>query len=899
MSGPGWLWRRLRDRAVGLVRTLRAALRPGAAERELDAEHAFHIEMETEKRIREGADPAEARRQARLAFGGVERWQEEVRAARWTSGLERLWLDVRYAFRTLVGRPLFTGVVVLTLGVAIGAGTAVFSLVDAVVLHPLDVPAADRLVGVEIELGDEGLSSTVSYPDYRDLARGGESVLTGLAAHSLRDIAVSDGARSEAALGTLVSGSYFSVLNVTPALGRFFGPAETSPDDPAAVAVLSHDAWRTRFGGDPGVVGRELHINGQALTVIGVAEEGFNGAFLGAHPVAWMPLGLAGRLESGGPPITSRTARRWLQLVGRLAPGVTAEGAEGVLSTAAAGMAATYDYDDRTRPGDVHLTRYRGLPPSAQAAGTMVLLLLLGAALLLLLVAAVNVAGMQLARATARSRELGVRMALGAGRGRLVRQLGVEGAVLGLGGAAVGVGIGAAAGRIIGQLEPPGAEGFALELGINAPVLAFAVGAGLLASLLFGLLPAVRAVSDVRTAVSDSGGSRRSTRLRSTLVGGQVALTLVLLVSTLLLVRSLRTAAGMDHGFQPEGVVMAELNLRLNDYDEARGRAFYDALLQALDAAPEIATASLTTSVPLDARNYDRTYARVPSFDATDPSGHPVAYAAVSAGFFRTVGMTLRAGSPPTATYVDGPQAVLPVVVNRTMAERFWGEDQAVGQPFTLRGADAVVTGVAPAGRYRSYGEAPMAFAYLPFQRAYSPAAIALFRPAGARGPAVSAFRRELARLDPHVPAIYVTTMDRAMGQSLFLQRFAAALVGVFSAVGLLLAATGIFGLLAYAVALRRREIGIRMAIGAATGTVVRSVVRTGLRPVLIGTALGLAGALAVTGVLENALVGVSPRDPVSFAAAGVFVLLAAAIAAFFPALRAARVDPAAVLRVE
>lgn len=893
-----------------MFRTLVAVLRPGAAERELDEEHRFHIEMETEKRIREGAEPAEARRQARLAFGGVERWQAEVRSARWTAGLERLWLDTRYAVRTLARAPVVVAVVVATLGVAIGAGTTVFSLVDRVLLHPLDVPGADRLVGVEMELGNR-VSSSVSYPDYRDLARGAEPALTGLAAHSLRDIAVSDGTRSEAALGTLVSGNYFSVLGVTPALGRFFGPMETTLDAPAPVAVLSHEAWRGRFGGDPGVVGRELHINGQALTVIGVAEEGFHGALLGARPVAWMPVGLSGRLESGGPPIASRTARRWLQLVGRLAPGVAAERAESVLSTAAAGMAATYDYGDRYRPGDVHVSRYRGLPPSSQTAGTVVLLLLLGAALLLLLVAAVNVAGMQLARATARSRELGVRMALGAGRGRLVRQLGVEGAVLGLAGAAVGVGVAAVAGRVIGGLEPPGAEGFTLELGVSAPVLLFAVGAGLLASLLFGLAPAFRAVSDdLQTAVSDSGGSRRSTRMRSVLVGGQVALTLVLLVSTLLLVRSLRTAAGVDHGFEPEGVMMAEVNLRLNDYDEARGRAFYDALLRELDAAPEIASAALTTSVPLDVRNYDRTYARVPGFETPEPDGHPVAYAAVSRDFFRTVGMALRSGAPPAGTANNratantgaagaADEGALPVVVNRTMAERFWGEAEAVGQPFTLFGADAVVAGVAPAGRYRSYGEEPTSFAYLPFADAYSPATVVLFRPTGARASAVATLRRALAGLDPHVPAIYVTTMDRAMGQSLFLQRFAATLVGVFSAVGLLLATTGIFGLLAYAVAQRRREIGIRMAVGAGTGAVIRSVVRTGLRPVLIGTGLGLAGALAVTVLLEGVLVGVGPRDPVSFAAAGAFVLLAAAIATLVPARRAARVDPAAVLRVE
>lgn len=917
---PGWLWRRFRDRAAGLFRTLGAVLRPGRAERELDEEHAFHIQMETEKRIREGLDPAEARRQARVAFGGVERWQEEVRGARWTSSLERLWLDFRYAVRTLAGAPLLVAVVVVTLGVAIGASTTVFGLVDAVLLRPLDVPAADRLVGVAIQQGDRGLASTVSYPDYVDLRQGSGSVLAGLAAHSLADIAISDGERADAALGVFASATYFGVLGVTPALGRFFGAGEAAPGSTAAVAVLSHDAWRSRFGGDRDIVGREIHVNGEPLTVIGVAPEGFHGAFLGTRPVAWMPLGLAARLQSGSD-IGSRTTWRWLQLIGRLAPAVTAERAERALSTVSAGMAATYDYPDHIVPGAVDLVPYRGLPPTTQTGGSLVLSLLLGAALLLLLVAAVNVAGMQLARASARSREMGVRMALGAGRARLIRQLGVEGALLGLAGAGAGAGIAAWAGALIGRIQPPGAEGFALEIGLNGWVVAFAMGAGLLTSLVFGLLPALRATGgDVRTAVSDGGSAPSSARLRSTLVGGQVALTLVLLVGTALLVRSLRSAAAVDHGFDPEGVVVAEVNLRLNDYDEPRGRAFYDALLEQLRAAPEVASAALATSVPLG-QSHDRTFARVPGFETPDPRGIPVTYAAVSADYFRTLGMTLRAGAlraPPdggpdasagaagdagTESGAGGPRAgaagPIPVVVNTAFADRFWGSGQAVGQPFTFFGEDAVVTGVAPTGRYRSFSESPRAFAVVPFGRRYSSSALVLIRPAGPQSAAVGAFRRSLARLDPYVPAINITTLDRAMGQSLFIQEFAVTLVGVFAAVGLILSATGIFGLLAYAVAQRRREIGIRMAVGSPAGRIARSVIRSGLRPVVIGTLAGLAGALVVTGVLESALVGITARDPVSFAAAALLVLAVATLAAWFPARRATRVDPASVLRVE
>jgi predicted permease len=890
----GWLWRRLRDRSVGLIRQLRPLLRASEVERELEEEHRFHIEMEMEKYIRAGVDPSEARRRARVAFGGEERWREEVRSARWTAGPERLWRDVRYAIRTLRSRPAFTAVVVITLAVAIGAATAVFAVIDGVLLHPLDVPSPGRLVAVEVRQADGGATSVVSYPDYLSLRSGAVAALDGLAAHYLSDIALNAGDRAEAALGVFASADYWSVLGLVPAAGRFFTAEESSPGGAGAVAVLSHDMWRSRYGGRPDVVGRTVHVNGRPLTVIGVAPRGFTGAMLGARPAAWMPVGLYPELHPGAE-IRSRTRREWLQLFGRLADGVPREGAESVLSVAAVGMAATYEYPEELEPAGARLTAFRGLPPGVQDATGSFLILLLVASGLLLVTAAVNVAGLMLARGAARSREMGVRKALGAGRSRLIRQLSTEALVLGLLGAAGGVGVGAAGARALGRVQPPGSDGFVLDIGISGPVLAFALAAGLLATLVFGLVPAFRATrGEVRSAISDGDAARTSTRLRDTLVGGQVALTLVLLVSTALLVRTLRTAAGTEHGFDPEGVVLAEVNLRLNGYDEPRGLTFYEQLVERLVAAAEIESAGITTAIPLGL-GFDETRARVPGFEPSDPGGYPVGYAAVSQDYFRTLGMPLLSGRVPTGPDRRGPRAL---VINRSFADRFWPDGEAVGRTLTFMGMEAEVAGVVPSGKYRSFSEEESLFAYVPFERVYSPASIVLFRPTGSRGAATAAFRRVLAELDPHVPAVAVTTLDRAMTQGLFLQRLAAALVGLFAGVALLLAATGIFGLLAFVTEQRRREIGIRMAVGASAGGIVRSVVVAGLRPVAIGTLVGLAGAIAGTGVLRGLLHGIGPRDPVSFGGAAGLLLLVAALAAFFPARRATRVDPANVLRV-
>jgi predicted permease len=681
-------------------------VRPSTLERDLDEEHAFHVAKETERLVREGLEPGEARRQALVSFGGVERFQQQVREARWTWSLEQAWRDARLALRALRRRPLFAASAVGTMAVAIGAATVFFSAVDALLLRPLPVPGAGRLVGVELANAGGGTSGVVSLPDYLDYRDQAADVLD-LAAHRMSDVTLSNDGAAQASQGAEVSTNYFRVLGLTPAAGRFFVDGEAERLDAPAEVVLAYDTWRARFGSDPEVVGRTLHVNGQPLTIVGVGPEGFSGTMVPARPAVFLPLGLHGRLT--GRDITERLGTQWLLLFGRLAPGAVAESASEAITLTAGRLASAYDYHESAEPRGAIVRRFSPLPGSQREIIGRSTLILLTAALLLLLIATVNVAGMLLARATQRGREISLRLALGAGRSRLVAQLVVEGLVLGALAGAAGVAVAALGMRLVGGIRPPGIDGFRLDLPLDLPAFAFAVAAACAAGLVFGLVPAYHATHrDLGGVIRRGSGSRSGALARSALVGAQVALTLVLLVSTALLLRTLRNALATDHGFQPEGVVLAEVNLRLNGYDGVRGQAFFAELLERLEATPGIESAALATSYPLGS-GWDETRASVPGVEAPEPSGWPVGWSAITEGYFETLGFELRSGTGPDATATPPT-----IVVNDALASLFWNGEPAVGRAFRFNGSDAAVAGVAPTGKYRSFSEEPTLYAWFP-----------------------------------------------------------------------------------------------------------------------------------------------------------------------------------------
>ena len=803
--------------------------------------------------------------------------------------------DLRFALRQLRRRPGYALTTVLTLSLGIGATTTVFSVVNALLIRPLPVADPERLVNV-IEVRETGSPrfswSLPEYLAYRDAAGS----LSGLAVHHVSDITLAISGEATVGLGMDVSGNYFDVLGVRPAAGRFFGEDEARAPGAAPVAVISYDVWQSRFGGDPDAVGQTLKVNGHQLTVIGVVPRGFHGAMLGARPSVWLPIGLQ-ELFWPDRNLSGWGNSSWLSPIGRLAPGVTREAAEAALTVTARQLAASHDYPDGRPPSAIRLRTFTGVPPALHDGIVGFTRLLLATAGLVLLIAAVNVAGMFLARAMARRREIAVRLAVGATRPQVSRQLVVESVVLALLGGAGSVLVAVWTGGLLEKVRVPGAGSFVLEMTPDARVLGFAAAVSFLTGILCGLAPAIqvtgRGLFDALREGARAGSGRG--RLRSVLVAAQIALSMVLLVAAGLFVRTLRTSLATDHGFDPSGVLAVELNLRLSGHDETRGRAFYAELLERLEGAPEVESAALASIVPLGL-GWDQTRAQVPGHESPDESGFVVGFNLVTPGYFHTLDMPLLAGRPLAEEDRAGPAVI---VVNQTFARRFWPDGTAVGRIVRFDGAETQIVGVVPDGKYQSFSEAPTLYAYAPSARVYRAEMYLHVRGAGELAPTVAAVRRELHRLDPDVAPISVAPLEGVLGSSLLPQRLAAVLIGAFGGLGLILAAVGVFGVLSFRVVQRTQEIGVRVALGARRRDVLALVLRDGLRLLLIGLAVGVTGALLTTRLFAGLLHGLSPTDPVTFVAVPALLAIVVVLAAYLPARRAARIDPMEALRYE
>lgn len=805
--------------------------------------------------------------------------------------------DLRYAFRSFRKRPGFVGVVVLTLGLGIGATTAIFSVVNAILLRPLPVRDPERLVNIQEQTEQGRLTSSVSLPEFLEY-RERSSGVTDVAAHHLSDITLNTGAQAGVTLALDVSANYFDVLGIQPALGRFFSEDEARGPGAATVVVISYDLWQSELGGDASVLGRTIHINGQPLTIIGVTPRGFHGTMLGARPRVWLPAGLYDRLQARRDVYTWGW-HTWLQLFGRLDPGVELEQAEARFTAIARQVAATHEYPSVGQaPTAMRVRPFSALPSRIRDGARGFVALLFGTAALVLAIATVNVAGMLLARGADRGREMAIRLALGARRRRLIGQLMIESVALALAGGMAGLVLAVWLTDLLAAVPPPFAGPFQLDLSIDMSVLLFAALVSVGTGALVGLAPAFHATRrDVSETLKDGGTHPRRSRLRSIMVAAQLALSLVLLVAARLLARTLQLALNIDHGFDPRGVVAMELNLRLNGYDAGRGRALYDGLLERVRALPEAEGAALAEVVPLGSSR-QQTPVRVPGFEP--PPGEPgfwVGYNVVSPEYFETVRMPILSGRGFTEADRDGRQPVL--VINETCARRFWRDESPIGKRVERAGVEAEIVGVVPDGKYRSFSEEPTAFAYVPFAQEYAQAMWLHVRARGDMAGLVAGIRGELRALDPNVAPIVVTTLEDVLGSSLFPQQLAAVLIGGFGLVGLSLAAVGMFGLLSFVVAQRTREIGLRMALGARQGDVVRLVLTDGVKLLGGGAAIGLVAALATTHVLRGLLHGVSPTDPVTLLVVVALLAGAALAAAFLPARRAARVDPMTALRYE
>jgi predicted permease len=787
--------------------------------------------------------------------------------------------DVRLALRAIARAPGFALVAIITIGLGAGATTSLFSVINALLLQPLPVSSPERLFSIQeqrtgsISTGVEGV--LLPYERYRGYEEATRDVFDALAAQQMRQVTLRDGGPARPALAVATTGNFFAVLGIAPAAGSFYR------DDDEPAVVLGYRYWLRRHGGDPRVIGGTVRVNGAPMTVAGVAARGFGGTTVGVHVDLWIPERSLAR--AGSP--------AWLTPFGRLRPGV--EPAVAAQVVAAAALRIPLD-EEGTEVQGARLAALRPVPAEARGVAIGFLGLLFGTALLVLLIASANLAGMLLARSAARQREMAVRLAIGAGRARLVRQLLTESLVIFVLGGAAGVVIAMWATRLLARLRVPQLEQLVIDAAPDVRVLAFALTSAALTGLLFGLLPALQATRPtLATPLRDgAGGASRRLRGRGVFVAAQFAMCVLLLAVAGLLVRTLQRAATIDAGFRTTGIVVAGVSLAPAWYDEAGAQRFQAELIERVQALPDVAAAALARHVLLGGSSLVYTV-RATADSPPVAAGHNI----VDANWFDVMAVPLVAGRGITA--MDHPGAARVAVVNETLARRLWPDGGALGRQYVRGGETYEVIGVARDGRYVSLGEEPQPFAFV--AAAQHPARDMMLhvrvRP-GAHEAAVSAALGDvLAALDPDVALERAQPLAAALNTMLLPQRVAAALIGVFGLLGLVLAGIGAYGVLAFHVAQRTREIGIRMAVGATARHVVALVLRRSAWLAAGGVGTGLLLAAALTRFLSGLLHGVSPLDPLTFAGVALLLCAVALFAAWLPARRATRIEVVEALR--
>ncbi len=804
--------------------------------------------------------------------------------------------DLRYALRMLRKNPGLTIVAAVSLALGIGANTTIFSWLDGLILHPLPrVSDPGRLVYLETR-GPGGAKWSVSYPDFLDWKAQARSV-TGLSAYGMDQFGLRTpgGTQAERAWGILASADYFDVLGVQPVLGRVFRPDEDARPGGAPVAVLGYGLWQRKFAGDSAVIGRHILLNNHDVTVIGVLPPKFGGVIVGLAFDVWVPITMQPVLGAYGNQLDLR-GNHWLTAIGRLKPGVSIAEASADVGLVQRRLAAAYpDHDGSTSAVAASLDT--AVP---QAQFKPLFIALLGITVVVLLVACANVANLLLARATARQKEIAMRLALGAGRGRLVRQLLIESALLAIVGGALGLFISLWGRELFAAFVPPAPLPIEVQFGINARVLAFAVLATGLAALVFGTAPALRATRpNLVPALKDDAGQgvTSRSRLRSALVVGQLALSVVALVAAGLFLRSLGKAEGVDRGLRdPAHVLLAGTDLFAAGYDSVRGEAFVRRLVDRVRSMPGVTAATVTTFVPLGFPNQSQWGTEVEGYQAGKNEDMSVQVAAVGPDYFETMGTPIVRGRPITATDRASSQRV--AVVNEAFVRRFWPGRDPLGR--RIKQDDwMTVVGVARDGKYNGLDEAPLPFVFRPYVQLYSAQPDLVVRTQGDPKALIEPVKRELASLDPSVAFLDPRTLEEHMGPSVFVQQTGAALLGVFGALALVMAAVGIYGVMAYTVSRRTREMGIRVALGAARRDILGIIVGQASGLVALGLGVGAAAALGVGLLLESQLLGIRAYDLPTFATILALLGSVGLVASWIPARRAARVDPVVTLKAE
>jgi predicted permease len=867
-------------------------------DRELDAEIESHLHLLTERYLRQGMSRSDATSAARRQFGNTTMLRQTQRAKRGFLSPLEWWGDIRFGLRMMRKKPGSNAAVVLALALGIGMNAAVFTFVNALLLRP---PAGVSEPGSLLEIWLHNRISTgvqsylpFTYPDYayfRDHSRSLEGVLA-FDGDGSQAIWNRSGA-GEIVQGQLVSGNFFSVLRVNAALGRTLSIADDRLESPRDVVVLSHSFWQAQLGADPGVVGRTMVLNGAAFNVIGVAPPGFSGMLVATEPAFWAPLATQEQFTHDKGRITDRNSN-WLIVAGRLAPGVDRLKAQAEMHVLARQLETDYPDSNKNQDAVVYPATLVPGPYRGYVSGFTGLLLAVFA--LVLLIACVNAASLLLARASGRVREMAIRSALGAGRGRLIRQMLVESLLLSSLAGIAGVVIAWWMSRLLLELKPASLP-ITLEVPLDWRVLLFAVLVSLATGVLFGLVPALRSARVNAAPVlkeETQGAGIRKSRLRSLLLIGEIAACVVLLAGATLCVRSLLNANSIDPGFDTHHIALATLDPGSLGYSPEKVSSFYRRLMDRVLALPGVTAASYAGYLPLGTSEEVTSVSQHPG---KDPNQSFVDVLRAGPGYFTSMGITVLRGRDFTQREIDSiePGAV---IVNEVLARKLWPGQDPIGKRIVLgeEKNSSEVIGLVKAGKYRTLGEGPVAVVY---RGTLPPARTLVVRTSGDARTLLQAVRREVQVVDPMMAATGLQTIEQYMALPLFPARTTGLLLGASGILAVVLTVIGLFGVIAYVVSQRTHEIGVRMALGARQADVLKLVMRQGVYVTSIGIVIGLAAAFAATRLLAPLLYGIGANDPATFAGVVVGVTVVAILACYLPARRAMRVDPAVALRYE
>jgi predicted permease len=873
--------------------------RRGRLDRDIDAELAFHLDMRAGEFERQGMAPAEARLAAARLVGNTLALRDRTREVAVAVRLETAWLDAKHGLRMLLRTPGFTVPAVLTLALGIGVNTAMFALLYGTLLRPLPFRDPDRLYML-FQTSDAIGRTRVAPLDFFDW-RARTRTFAGLAAHAGTGFTLSGSSEPELVIGQLVSADLLDILGVRPAVGRSFRPDENEAGR-NQVVILSHALWHRRFGGDPAIVGRTMTANAKPYTVIGVMPADF--AYPGPRYELWTPFPFLGA-NTDNLPINRDS--RYLQVIGRLRDGETPERARAEMAAIARDLARQFPDSDAGR--GIALASLLDETVGEVRAAVM---LMFGAAVFVLLIACANVASLLLARFSARDRELGIRAALGATRIRLARQFLTETVLLYAIGSLAGLALASGLLRAIVTLAPEGLPRVQ-EFALVGPVIWFALGVGLVAALVFGLAPLWEAlagrgpgVTERLTARGTTSG-RRQQRFRTVVLGAQLAVAVVLATGATLAVRSLVNLQSVPKGFDPSQTVTFDVVMTAARFSDAPAmHVFYRRLLDAFRSQSRFEAVGLTTALPLSGQDLENGVS-IPGFEPSRAATPVAGVRGISPGYLAAMRLPLRRGRD--ISQADREDAQLVVLVNEAFARRYWPGRDPVGRQVAIGDADSplrMVVGLVADVKHRGLDADARPEIFVPylqldpgFLTSWARGVSVVIRSRAAADTVVATARQQLRAVDPALPVIRPRPMSELVSEALGQPRFRTFLLGTFALLALAVSLVGVFGLTSYFVSQRTREIGVRMALGARTADVLRSVLVYGSKVVGVGVVVGIAASFAVTRSMRVLLYGVTPEDPLTFTAVAALLALGGLVACYWPARRATRIDPTVALRAE